>query len=97
MTKPRDILGDIVKNLVDNGTLDNIVVAVLEESLESAFEDLDRLHKLKYFEAYQWQDYVDNLQFANACILVLRHFSINHYEAEQVTANKYSLLLEGPF
>lgn len=94
MSRERDTLTGIVKSLINNGTMDQIVIAVLEDALEAALMDLDRLSKKEYLQAHQWQDYADNLQFSHACIKVLRYFSLDGYESEQSRVDEFSLLLQ---
>lgn len=87
------ITSSIVKRLIDNGTMDELVAAVLEDALESNFQDLEKLTQRKYLEAHHWQDYADCITFSQACIKVLRYFTIDNYEAEQVKANHYAMKL----
>lgn len=94
MDREREAVETLVTSIINNGVIDELVVASLENALDSAFEDLERLSKKKYLEAFHWQDYAENLQFAHSCIKVLRWFSINHYDQEQVKANQYSLKIE---
>ena len=94
MTKEHEVLTKLVKSMIDNGTLDQIVIAVLEDSLDSAFQDMGRICQRKYLEAHHWQDYADSLQFAHACIKVLRYFSLDDYEKEGQIAKEYSLRIE---
>lgn len=94
MTREHEVLTSLVKSLIDNGTLDQIVIAVLEDALDSAFKDMERLCQRKYLEAHHWQDYADSLVFAHACIKVLRYFSIDDYEQEDSIAKGYSLRIE---
>lgn len=92
--KEEDVIGVIVKKLIDNGAIDELVVATLESALDTAFWDLEHLCNKEYLQAHHWQDYADNLQFAHSCIKVLRYFSLNEYTEEQVKANQYSLKIE---
>jgi hypothetical protein len=94
MTKEKDVVSSIVEKLINNGAMDEIVLAVLESSLETNFEELEKLSNRKYLEAHHWQDYADCLQYAHACLKVLRHFSVSNYEEEQVRANRYSIKIE---
>lgn len=94
MSREQETLTGIVKSLIDNGTMDQIVIAVLEDALDTALEDLDKLSKREYLQAHQWQDYADNLQFSHACIKVLRYFSLDGYESEQYRVDEFSLLLQ---
>lgn len=94
MLKEREVLTNIVDKLINTGAMDELVLAVLEDALETSFEELERLSAKKYLEAHHWQDYADNLQFVHSCIKVLRYFSVDYYDAEQVKANEYSLKLE---
>lgn len=95
MTREREAIETLIVSIINNGVIDDLVVAALETSLDSAFEELERLSKKKYLEAYHWQDYAENLQFAHSCIKVLRWFSCDLYDEQQVKANRYSLQLEG--
>lgn len=94
MTREREAIETLIVSIINNGVIDDLVVAALETSLDSAFEELERLSKKKYLEAYHWQDYAENLQFAHSCIKVLRWFSCDLYDEQQVKANQYSLKLE---
>lgn len=94
MDREREAVETLVTSIINNGVIDELVVASLENALDSSFEELERLSKRKYLEAHHWQDYAENLQFAHSCIKVLRWFSINHYDQEQVKANQYSLKLQ---
>jgi hypothetical protein len=94
MTREKDAVASIVEKLIDNGAMDEIVLAVLESSLETNFEELEKLSQRKYLEAHHWQDYADCLQYAHSCIKVLRCFSVDYYTEEQVRANEYSLKIE---
>jgi hypothetical protein len=94
MTREKDVVASIVEKLINNGAMDEIVLAVLESSLETTFEELERLSQRKYLEAHHWQDYADCLQYVHSCIKVLRCFSVNDYTEEQVRANEYSLKIE---
>lgn len=93
MSDLNKITSSIVKRLIDNGTMDELVVAVLEDALDTNFQDLEKLSQRKYLEAHHWQDYADCITFAQACIKVLRYFTVDNYEAEQVKANQYSMKL----
>lgn len=93
MSDLNKIISSIVKRLIDNGTMDELVVAVLEDALESNFEELEKLTQRKYLEAHHWQDYADCITFVQGCLKVLRYFTVDNYEAEQVKANNYSLKL----
>lgn len=92
-----DILARVTKKLLDNGAMDEIAVAVLEEALETAFTDLDTLSEKHHFEAHHWQDYAYNLSFAHACIRVLRYFTVSDYCAEESKAIYFSNLMEDRF
>jgi hypothetical protein len=94
ITKEREAVEALVTSIVNNGVLDELVVAALETALDSSFEELERLYKKKCLDAPQWQDYAENLQFVHACLKVLRWFSMNLYDQEQVKANTYSLKIE---
>lgn len=94
MDREREAVETLVASIINNGVIDDLVVAALENALDSSFEELERLSKRKYLEAHHWQDYAENLQFVHSCIKVLRWFSINHYDQEQVRANQYSLKIE---
>lgn len=94
MTKEKEVLTHLVKRLIDDGSVDTLVVAVLESSLEDALADLERLGEKKYLEAHHWQDFVDILSFANACLKVLRWFSLNRYDSEQLAVNKYTMKIQ---
>lgn len=94
MNREPEVVAQIVEKIINNGVLDELVVASLENALDLAFEDLERLSNKKYLEAHHWQDYAENLQFAHSCIKVLRWFSCVMYDQEQVKANQYSLKIE---
>ena len=94
MTREKDVVASIVEKLINNGAMDEIVLAVLESSLETNFEELERLSQRKYLEAHHWQDYADCLQYVHSCIKVLRCFSVSYYTEEQERANEYSLKIE---
>jgi hypothetical protein len=94
MDREREAVETLVASIINNGVIDDLVVAALENALDTAFEELERLSKRKYLEAHHWQDYAENLQFAHSCIKVLRSFSVSHYDQEQVKANQYSLKIE---
>jgi hypothetical protein len=94
MNREPEVVAQIVEKIINNGVLDELVVASLENALDLAFEDLERLSNKKYLEAHHWQDYAENLQFAHSCIKVLRWFSCVMYDQEQVRANQYSLKIE---
>jgi hypothetical protein len=94
MTREKDLVAPIVEKLINNGAMDEIVVAVLESSLETNFEELEKLSQRKYLEAHHWQDYADCLQYVHSCIKVLRCFSVDYYTEEQDRANYYSLKIE---
>jgi hypothetical protein len=94
MNREPEVVAQIVEKIINNGVLDELVVASLENALDLAFEDLERLSNKKYLEAHHWQDYAENLQFAHSCIKVLRWFTCVMYDQEQVKANQYSLKIE---
>lgn len=94
MTKEKEALTHLVKRLLDDGSVDTLVVAVLESSLEDALADLERLSDKKYLEAHHCQDFVEGLSFANACLKVLRWFSLNRYDSEQLAVNKYTMKIQ---
>lgn len=94
MDREREAVETLVASIINNGVIDDLVVAALENALDTAFEELERLSKRKYLEAHHWQDYAENLQFAHSCIKVLRSFSVSQYDQEQVKANQYSLKIE---
>lgn len=94
MDREREAVETLVTSIINNGVIDELVVASLENALDLAFEDLERLSNKKYLEAHHWQDYAENLQFAHSCIKVLRWFSCVMYDQEQVRANQYSLKIE---
>jgi hypothetical protein len=94
MNREEGTVYKIVKRLIDDGTLDELVMGVLEGSLEAAFEELEALSKKTFLQAHHWQDYADNLQFARASLVVLRYYSVDGYEAEQRRVSGYSLKLE---
>lgn len=93
-SREAEVLTNLVKSMINNGTLDQIVVAVLEDSLDSAFEEMGKICQRKYLEAHHWQDYTDSLLYAHACIKVLRYFSLDSYEKEDKIAKEYSLRIE---
>lgn len=92
--KEEDVVAAVVKKLIDNGAIDEIVVATLESALETVFWDLEALSQKRYLQAHQWQDLADGVEFSHAAITVLRFFSMNGYEAEYERALEYSMLLE---
>jgi len=94
MSREEPVVYKIVKRLIDDGTLDELVMGVIEGSLDSAFEELEALSNKAYLQAHHWQDYADNLQFARASLVVLRYYSTDSYEAEQRRVSGYSLKLE---
>jgi hypothetical protein len=94
MTREHEVLTNLVKSMIDNGTLDQIVIAVLEDALDSAFKEMERVYQRKHLEAHHWQDYADSLLFSHACIKVLRYFSLDGYEKEDKIAKEYSLRIE---
>lgn len=94
MNREEGVVYKIVQRLIDDGTLDELVLGVLEGSLEAAFEELETLSNKAYLQAHHWQDYADNLQFARASLVVLRYYSTDGYEVEQRRVSGYSLKLE---
>jgi hypothetical protein len=94
MNKEEELLTDMVRKLIHNGVIDELVAAALESSLQTNFDELEALSKRRYLEAHHWQDYADCLTFSRACIQVLRYFTVNDYLTESKTLKEYSVKLE---
>ena len=80
----------IVKKMLDNGAIDELVIATLESALNTAFDELRNLESRPYLEPHHWQDWADSVEFAFAAIKVLQYFSTDQYESELEEALHYS-------
>jgi hypothetical protein len=90
MTKEAQIVTEIVTKLIHNGAIDELVAAVIESSLESNLEELEKLSNKPYLQPHHWQDYADCLVSGRAFIATLRYFTVNDYLEEEFALNKYS-------
>lgn len=94
MTKEKEVIGRIVTKWVESGAADEIVVAILETSLEDNLAELERLNQRKYLEAHHWQDYADCLTASKSMVRVLQYFTVNHYYEEENLVHYYAQRLE---
>lgn len=93
MKKDEEILTSIVKSLIDNGTMDDLIVACLETEVESSFAYLDTISP----NGGRFQDYVENVAFIRAAIRVMQYYTMNKYEHLTVRVNQYSMKLDGVY
>ena len=83
MNKEEAAVTKIVKSLINNGAMDEFLVATLEVALEDNLADLERLSKKKTLQVHEFADYAHNIEFSKAAIKVLQYFSTNFYQQEE--------------
>lgn len=93
MEKDQKVLTSIVKRLIDNGTMDELILAALETDVEGAFAHLDTINP----NGQMFQDYVEVVSFIRAAIRVMQYYSTNKYEHLTVRVNQYSMKLDGVY
>jgi hypothetical protein len=89
MSKEEAVVTKIVKSLIDNGAMDEFLVATLEAALEDNLADLERLSKKKTLQVHEFADYAHSIEFSKAAIKVLEYFSTNYYPLEEELVLEY--------
>jgi hypothetical protein len=89
MSKEEAVVTKIVKSLINNGAMDEFLVATLEAALEDNLADLERLSKKKTLQVHEFADYAHNIEFSKAAIKVLQYFSTNFYRQEEDLVLEY--------
>ena len=85
----------LMKDLLNSESFDDLVAYRLKLSLDSALEELERLYSLDKLNANQYCDFVDCLSYGRALIVVLEWFTFNgDYDNEKVQLAKYSMNLD---
>lgn len=85
----------LMKDLLNSESFDDLVAYRLKLSLDSALEDLERLYSLDKLNENQYSDFVDCLSYGRALIVVLEWFTFNgDYDNEKVQLAKYSMNLD---
>lgn len=88
---------EILEGFLNSEGFDDLVTMRLKLSLESSLETLRRLQEVKDFTPYQFDDYVDTLQYARALVVVLGWFSVDEWADTVVELNKLSIRLDNEF
>ena len=94
MNKEQQAVAKMVRTLISNGMLDELVVAAIEHAVDSCFYELEMLDHKPLLSTHQFQDYVDNIMFIRGAIRVLQYYTVNKYEALTTRVNKHSLRVE---
>ena len=79
MTKEESALQKVLKKMINNGTGDDLVVAVLGTSLDSIIESLVGLTRKFPLADFQMQDFLHNIEVGRAIITVLKYFTADGY------------------
>lgn len=79
MTKEDKAVEKIVRKIINNGTGDDLVAAVLETSLDSIVEDLVELTQKFPLEGYQAQDFSDHIENGRALVGALEYYTTDSY------------------
>lgn len=77
--KKEVVLQKIIKGMINNGTGDDLVVAVLETSLDTITESLVSLTQEFPLADFQMQDFLENIEDGRAIITVLKYFTVGCY------------------
>lgn len=88
---------EILEGFLNSDGFDDLVTMRLKLSLETSLETLRRLQEVKEFTPYQFDDYVDTLQYARALVVVLGWFSMDEWADTVVELNKLSIRLDNEF
>lgn len=85
----------LMKDLLNSESFDDLVAYRLKLSLDSALEDLERLYSLDKLNENQYCDFVDCLSYGRALIVVLEWFTFcGDYDNEKMQLAKYSMNLD---
>lgn len=87
----------LMKDLLNSDSFDDLVAYRLKISLESATDTLTKLYNMRSWSANNYDDYVDTLRYARALVVVLSWFDINDWYDVDVELNKFSLRLDQDF
>ena len=79
VTKEDKAVEKIVRKIINNGTGDDLVAAVLETSLDSIVEDLVELTQKFPLEGYQAQDFSDHIENGRALVGALEYYTTDSY------------------
>jgi len=88
---------ELMRDLLNSESFDDLVAFRLQMSLDSCFETLERLNNLKCLSAYQFDDFVDTLRYARALTVVLEWFTVEDMVEVTVELNKFSMRLDNEF
>lgn len=94
MTKEDKAIEKIVKKIINNGTGDDLVAAVLETSLDSIVEGLVELTQKFPLEGYQAQDFSDHIENGRALVGALEYYTTDSYSDISSYLNACELLLK---
>jgi len=97
MSYEKKLLTQIVESIYNGDFSDNIVVARLNDSLDGAIEDLERLNKMNLLSKPQATDFVDNIHYARGLVTVLQAFTVMDYYETTLRLNKYEDRFKGEF
>ena len=87
----------LMKDLLNSESFDDLVSYRLMMSLESATETLTKLYNMRSWSAHNYDDYVDTLRYARALVVVLSWFTVEEWDDAEVELNKFSLRLDQEF
>ena len=90
INKEMQMITRIAEKLYDKGSLDEVLVVLLETALEDNLRTLQELSKKDALKVHEFQDYVDALDFSEAIIKVLRYFTTDQYSEEEVEVLEYA-------
>lgn len=79
VTKEDKAVEKVVRKIINNGTGDDLVAAVLETSLDSIVEDLVELTQKFPLEGYQAQDFSDHIENGRALVGALQYYTSDSY------------------
>lgn len=88
---------EILNDLLNSESFDEIVVYRLKISLETSLEFLHELNEKQGWTPHQFEDYVENLRYARALVVVIEWFTIDDMVDATIELNKLSMRLDNEF
>jgi hypothetical protein len=88
----------VINGMINNGLIDELVVACLTNSIDSCFRHIKSLTEVPGgMQPFHKEDFQDAVDFIRAAVVVLRHYSLDSYQEELKKVNTLALILEDPF
>lgn len=88
---------EVLDGLLNSEAMDDLVAYRLQLSLENTLTSLERLAEIKNLTPYQWEDYIDHLQYGRGLVTVLQWFTMDDQTEATVELNKHSIRLNSEF